>query len=115
MLDRRLQTARRLQMIRRRRRACAKPSHKPFLDPVGCRNEGKLSRALAKPERGPHVRQFAIDLHVVHSDAFYGESPFECLPGFDAIKRADAPHCPDGFGNIADQKTCDAVVDDLRG
>jgi hypothetical protein len=86
--------------------------HRPVLEPIGCRNEANFSCSLPKPLGGSHLRQ-SIDLYVVLGDAFDGESPLECLPNFDAIERADAPHSRDRFGNIVDQKTCDAVVDDL--
>src|SRR5580704_10288285 len=112
VLSCRLQAAHKLQVIWRQRRVRAKPSHSPVLDPIGCGNEANLLRALSKPQGGSHLRQ-SIDLHVIPCDAFYGESLFEGLPNFDAIKRSDASHRRDGFGNIADQKTCYAVVDDL--
>src|SRR5580693_8354358 len=70
----------------RRRRARAKPLHRPVLEPIGCRNEANFSRALTKLQSGSHLRQ-SIDLRVIPGDAFYGESTFECFPNFDAIER----------------------------
>ncbi len=96
-------------MIWRRRRSAAQSSHKWFLDAASRRKQGDFSPALTNPKGSSGAQEIAIDVHIVQSDPFYREPPFEGFPGLDAIKRADALNGCDRFGNIVDEKAGHAV------